>query len=67
MDKYLTPREVAEQLNISRETVLRRIRTGKLNALKIGNRVYRISETDLEKFLQLHKTDSNSREKKNAI
>jgi excisionase family DNA binding protein len=49
-DKFYTPKQVAEILQIHPYTVLKWIREGKLTAHKFG-RVYRTSETDLTAFL----------------
>lgn len=48
----LTPEEVASKLRIHKLTVMRLIKTGKLNAVKIGYRTIRISEESLESYLQ---------------
>jgi len=51
MDKYYTTSEVAEHLKVNKMTILRYIRSGKLKANKISKKIYRISEKELEKFL----------------
>ncbi len=51
-NKMLTPEEVASKLRIHKLTVMRLIKTGKLNAVKIGYRTIRISEESLESYLQ---------------
>jgi excisionase family DNA binding protein len=45
--KLLTPEQVARRLNVSKQTVWRWIRAGRLRATRLGGRTYRISETDL--------------------
>lgn len=51
MTRLLTLDEVADQLSVSRSTVSRFIRNGKLRSIQLGgNR--RISEEDLQEFLQ---------------
>lgn len=56
MDKFYTPNQIAEILQVHSMTVLRYIKAGKLKALKIG-RVYRIEEKDLKDFIsELKKT-----------
>lgn len=45
----MTPRQVAEELGISRTTVLRKIKSGKLPAFKRGNRSL-IAVADFERF-----------------
>lgn len=49
--RLLTPEEVAEALQLHHLTVLKFIRAKKLKSVKFG-RVYRISEDDLNEFLQ---------------
>lgn len=54
-EEPLTVEEVAAELRIHPETVRAWIRTGELDALDIG-REYRIYRTDLNDFIQRHKT-----------
>lgn len=49
-DRILTPDQVASILQIHPLTVLKYIKQGKLKGAKLG-RVYRIRESDVEKFL----------------
>jgi len=51
MNTYLTPLEVAEILKVSRITVYRWIKDGKLKAVKPGG-VVRIRKEDLRKFIE---------------
>ena len=51
----LTPEQVAEILKVRKDTVYSWIRAGKLPAAKLGNR-YRISEEDLQAFVEKAKT-----------
>lgn len=48
----LTPQEVAERLRLTRRTIMKYIREGKIRAIKINRRIYRISEKDLNSFLK---------------
>ena len=50
-DKELTLGEVAKRLRLSRMTVLRRIRAGKIRARREGD-LWRIRESDLEAYIQ---------------
>ena len=51
--KWLTTKDVADQLNIHIETVRRWIRIGALRAVSIGGKGgYRIREKDLNDFLR---------------
>jgi excisionase family DNA binding protein len=58
-NKLLTIPEVAKRLGISRRTVYRYIKKGKLRASKISQtplyQILRISEKDLNQFLKKHK------------
>ena len=54
-ERYLTLREVAEKLKVSRRTVYRWIKDGDLNAYKFANE-YRITERDLKDFLERRRT-----------
>lgn len=48
---YLTPGEVARRLRVEPETVMQWLRQRKLGGYKAG-RLWRISETDYQKFLR---------------
>ncbi len=50
MERYLTSEQVAALLQVHPFTVLKYLKSGKLEGVKIG-RVYRIKESDVEKFL----------------
>lgn len=50
--KFYTTRQVAERYGVKETTVLAWIRTGKIGANKLGDRIYRISESDLDQFEQ---------------
>jgi excisionase family DNA binding protein len=58
-NKLLTIPEVAKRLGISRRTVYRYIKKGKLKASRISQtplyQILRISEKDLNQFLKKHK------------
>lgn len=47
--KLLTTKEVAEMLRVSKRTIFRYIKDGKLKAKKIGQ--WRIKKEDLDKFI----------------
>lgn len=49
-EKFYTPKQVAEILQVHQYTVLKWIREGKLRALKFG-RVYRTTESEINTFL----------------
>ena len=49
-NKYYTVQEVADTLRIHWQSVLNYIKSGKLQAIKLG-KGYRISESALDKFI----------------
>jgi len=53
-DRLLSPKQVADELNISIWTVYRLIRKGDLVAVRVG-RLLRIPESSLEAFLDLRR------------
>jgi excisionase family DNA binding protein len=48
----LTPGQVAERLAISRLTVMKWLRTGKIPGRKLGRKTWRVDRDELETFLQ---------------
>ena len=50
-EKILTPDEVAELLRVQKATVYELVKSGKLQAFKVGNR-YRFKEESLEEYIQ---------------
>lgn len=56
MDKLFTPKQVANKLGVSEFTIWRYIKAGKLKAIKLTKRNFRIEEKDLIQFLKKHKT-----------
>jgi len=56
MNKLLTPKQVANKLGVSEYTIWRYIKVGKLKAIKLTKRNFRIEEKDLIQFLKKHKT-----------
>ena len=51
MKEYFTPDQAAKQLQVSKSTVLKWLRSGKLNGAKLGHRTWRIGPEALEAFL----------------
>lgn len=49
--RYLTPAEAAETLRVTPHAITRWCRSGKLKAVRAGNR-WRISPADLEEFIK---------------
>jgi len=54
-EQLLKPEDIAEWMNVSRRTVMRWVRRGKLAAYQIGN-VTRIHPDDFSRFLESHDT-----------
>lgn len=53
MENFLTVKEICGILKVKRGTVIRWIRTGKLQAFKFGGgRVWRIQERNLKMFIR---------------
>jgi len=48
---YYRPKEIAVMLDVCLETIWRYIRSGKLKAIKLTERNFRIEKKELEKFL----------------
>ncbi len=48
--RFLTAMEVAERMRVSKMTVYRLIRGGKIKAVRIG-KAYRVREDDVESYL----------------
>lgn len=51
MEKFYSPMEVADMLSVTRETVYKLIKQGKLNSYKFGG-VVRITEEQLKSALE---------------
>jgi len=55
MDKLLTPLQIAKKLGVCEHTVYRYIKAGKLKAIRLTPRNFRIDEKDFTRFLKKHK------------
>jgi len=53
--RFLTPSEVAKELQLNLLTIYKYVRNKKLLAIRFG-RKYRIEEEDLDKFIKSNKT-----------
>jgi len=62
-DKLLTTEQVAELLQVHPFTVLKYIKSGKIKAIKLG-RVWRMRESDVERFLEERSMASKGPKKK---
>jgi len=54
--KFYTPKQIAKMIGVSDFTIWRYIKAGKLKAIKLTARNFRISEKDLNQFIKKHKT-----------
>jgi len=52
MQKLYTPEEVAAVLKVKPRTVMEWLRKGKLKGVKIGGKLWRIKESDLQTFIE---------------
>ena len=50
-EKVYTVEEIAELLKVKVYTVREWLRTGKLKGFKMGGRVWRVKESELDKFI----------------
>ena len=53
--QYLTPKEVAKELQLNLLTIYKYIKNKKIVAIKFG-RTYRIDRKDLDNFIESNKT-----------
>ena len=51
MTTYYTPEEVADILKVRKHTVWNLLREGKLKETKINGKIWRITDKDLEAFI----------------
>jgi excisionase family DNA binding protein len=51
----LTTRQVAERLNLSAASVLRRYRAGELPGFRLATNVLRFRGTDIDEWLEAHR------------
>ena len=58
--QYYTIKEVAEMLKVAYLTVYRWVKDGKIEAYKLGKE-YRIKKTDIEKFVEGSKYQTESK------
>lgn len=55
-EKLYTLQEVADYLKVTRQTIYNYVTAGKLNATKLaGRKEYRVTEKDLQNFIQVGK------------
>jgi len=57
LKQLLTPKQTAKRLGLKSEwTIYRYIKSGKLKAIKLSARNFRIEEKDLKQFIKKHRT-----------
>jgi excisionase family DNA binding protein len=56
ISKYLTPREVAFELEVSPATVVRWVRDGVIRAKRFGPRIIKIERNEVEQFVHQNGT-----------
>ena len=61
MEKWMTPNAAAALLAVSPTTVREWLRTGTLRGAKVGTKIWRISETELGRFLDTRKREPNGK------
>lgn len=59
MSDLLTPKQIAEYLQLSYKSTLKLIRSGKIPVTETGFRGYRIHKFDLCKYLRYYDYDTN--------
>lgn len=52
MDELLTTEDIAKELKYHIETVRKWIREGRLKAMRINKKEYRVKRSELERFLE---------------
>jgi len=51
-ERYFTIEEVAEKLAVAKKTVKNWLLTGKLQGIKLTNKLWRIPESELNRFIE---------------
>lgn len=60
-ENFLTPSQIAKQLQITERTVYRWLDAGEIRGVKLG-RVWRIKEVDFEQFLKQRENTGTDKE-----
>jgi excisionase family DNA binding protein len=50
--RLLTPEQVAERLSVSRHTIMKWLRDGKLAGRKLGGKIWRIEPDEVQAFIE---------------
>jgi excisionase family DNA binding protein len=51
-ERLLTPDQVAERLSVSRHTVMKWLRDGKIISHKLGGKIWRVHPNDMQAFIE---------------
>ena len=54
-EKLLTVKDAAKVLLVKPTTIREWLRTGKIKGVKVGNRLWRVRESELEAFLSMER------------
>jgi excisionase family DNA binding protein len=61
-ERLLTPEQVAERLSVSRHTVMKWLREGKLTGQKLGGKIWRVHPDDVQAFIAASRVPRQSEE-----
>jgi len=62
MEQFLTPKEVADKLQVSYRKILDLVQLGQIKAVKIGS-IYRIPESAINHYIHKHEFNSYWKDK----
>ena len=52
LERHYSPRQIAEKLGCQRRTIYEHLKAGKLAAVKLPGRRWKISESNLQRYLK---------------
>jgi excisionase family DNA binding protein len=61
-ERLLTPEQVAERLAVSRFTVMKWLREGKIAGRKLGGKIWRVHPDDVQAFIEASARQSRREE-----
>lgn len=67
MSDEITPREAAKLLGVTRQSITRWIKIGRLPAKRVGLRGWRIQRSDLAKVISTSEGEQDAPKKANAL
>ena len=50
----ITVKQAAEQMQVSTKTIFRRIEDGSIKAIRLGNKIVRIEQAELDRYISEH-------------